>query len=364
MSERKLKIVFLFGGIGLGGAEVQLCRYLSHLPECFEVSVMCMDVDPSPEQRKVLFEMFPHLEVVFRSPRRMNALRFAKLFFAVRKENPDVIHTYLDGTAGVFGGLLAIMLRRKWIHSSLTLEPKTSIFQSRLLRLIIRRADAVVGNAQAIVDKFVALGLRPADVHLILNGVDTRIFCSANRARKDPFTFGFLCKHRVEKRIDLLLDAVEILARDDCSFRLLLGGEGPETDSVRERVIQSDLLRKHVEMIGFVSEPSQFLQSIDALVLASDSEGTPNAILEAMSCGVPVVSTDIVNIRGIVAQSGWLCKRGDAESLAGVLRLAFSASSQELETRSFNARQYIVDHFDLELHSGVFWKLHEEVAKR
>jgi len=363
-TEDMVKILFVYGAIGVGGAEIQLSRYIDFCPDHLKPDVLCMSLNVSVEERRIVLKWFPQLRILFSKPGRMNLFRFASLLIAISRAKPDIVHTYLDGTAGAFGGVAALLLRKKWIHSSLTLEPNQSRTQSLILHAIVKNARMVVGNAQAIVEKFNRLGVGHNSTRLILNGVDTNLFSPGIQSKRDIFTFGFLCKHRQEKRIDLLLDAVEILLIDRNDFILLLGGEGPETEKVKERVLSSELLKKHVVIVGFVSETVEFLRSIDVLVMASDSEGTPNSVLEAMSCGVPVVSTDIVNLHNIVESSGWLCERGNSDSIASAMKDALVESPEGLQLRSHKAREFIRDNFDLKFHSGVFWNLHEEVARR
>jgi glycosyltransferase involved in cell wall biosynthesis len=359
-----VRVLFVYGAIGVGGAEVQLSRYLESCPEGIKPEVLCMSLNVSDVERQIVLNWFPSLKILFSKQGRMNIYRFTVLFLSVFRSKPDIVHTYLDGTAGAFGGVVALLLGKKWMHSSLTLEPSQSRSQWFILRSIVKRASVVIGNAQAIVDKYNRLGVNHSSAKLILNGVDTEKFSPATTAERDLFTFGFLCKHREEKRIDLLLDAVEILSTGSQEFVLLLGGEGPETEKITARILASDILKRHVVLLGLVANPLDFLRSVDVLVMASDSEGTPNSVLEAMSCGVPVVSTDIVNLRNIVERSGWLCERGNADSLASAMKDALSTGPEDLQLRSQGARKYIIDNFDLKFHSGVFWNLHEEVARR
>jgi glycosyltransferase involved in cell wall biosynthesis len=93
------------------------------------------------------------------------------------------------------------------------------------------------------------------------------------------------------KQFDLLLAAFAKLSAAHPQWSLMLIGEGPERGSLEALAARLGMAAK-VRLVGLSSEPERLLQRADLFVLTSRYEGFPNALLEAMSYGVPVVSFD------------------------------------------------------------------------
>jgi glycosyltransferase involved in cell wall biosynthesis len=93
-----------------------------------------------------------------------------------------------------------------------------------------------------------------------------------------------------KKGFDVLLDAIARVRRQR-EIRLSIMGEGPER-AVLEKDIERRGLGDAVELAGFVDNPFARLARADVFVLSSIAEGMPNALIEAMACGCPVVATD------------------------------------------------------------------------
>ena len=94
-----------------------------------------------------------------------------------------------------------------------------------------------------------------------------------------------------EKGFDLLIDAFARLAAQHADWRLEIAGEGPERDAL-QRQIDAAGLQPQVQLVGWVSDPERFLSRSALFVMSSRYEGFPVALLEAMACGVPVISFD------------------------------------------------------------------------
>lgn len=93
-----------------------------------------------------------------------------------------------------------------------------------------------------------------------------------------------------EKDHETLVRAVARL-RDRIPCRLIILGKGPERSAL-EALINRIGMGDHVELHGHVENPLPFFTHADAFVLSSLREGLPNALIEAMACGCPVVATD------------------------------------------------------------------------
>lgn len=97
-----------------------------------------------------------------------------------------------------------------------------------------------------------------------------------------------------QKGFDLLLEAMAKLKDRYPEWTLTILGEGelrPQLESLRDELGLGD----RVHLVGRVTNPHEFLQQADIFIMSSRFEGFPNALCEAMSCGLPVISTDCPN---------------------------------------------------------------------
>lgn len=120
------------------------------------------------------------------------------------------------------------------------------------------------------------------------------------------------------KNIPLLLEAFDLVA-GEIDARLLVIGEGPEKETIQS-VVRQRKLEGRVELLGFVESPRPYMRKADAFVLSSDEEGFGQVYTEAMSEGLPVVTTDAQGggSRFVLdnGRYGLLVPRGDARALA------------------------------------------------
>ena len=143
-----------------------------------------------------------------------------------------------------------------------------------------------------------------------------------------------------KKGFDVLLDAIARV-RQVRDIRLTILGEGPERGAL-ERDVARRGLRDVVELAGFVDNPFARLARADLFVLPSLAEGMPNALIEAMACGCPVVATDCPSgpreiLRG--GRDGRLVAPGDPSALAAAI-LEILASPPDRSLLRARARDF------------------------
>ena len=121
-----------------------------------------------------------------------------------------------------------------------------------------------------------------------------------------------------QKHFSSLVDAVCALNRKGaCPVRLVLFGDGPDRDRLA-RLIHKNDRQDRVRLMGWAANPFRYLSRADLFVLCSEWEGLPNTLIEAMGCGVPVISTDCASGPREILQDGVcgrLLTRGDTRVL-------------------------------------------------
>ncbi len=217
-------------------------------------------------------------------------------------------------------------------------------------------ADRVVVTTQAMADTVLGrYRVDPGRLRVIPNYVDTDLFSPAEspRASKQLCYVGRL--HR-EKNLDSLFTALEGLG-----VELVLIGEGELRGHLEERARREGL---NVRFLGRVpnAELPGHLNRATAFVFPSLGEHHPKSLIEAMSCGAPVIACQVPGVRELVehGRSGWLCGTSPAELRQAIETVLGDASLRERLGRA--ARKYCLEHFTVERVVGLELDLLRELA--
>jgi glycosyltransferase involved in cell wall biosynthesis len=211
---------------------------------------------------------------------------------------------------------------------------RRSLFKHRVARLLaltfLRRADAVVCQSEAMKRDLVELLGEPRNLHVIGNPIDLHRVARLTdgvlpRLRGAPalVSVGRLVP---QKGFDVLLPAVASLRTRYPDVHLTILGDGPERPEL-EALARRLELEHHVTFGGFVPEPIPFVRAADVFVLASRYEGFPNAALEALACGTPVVLTNCPGANAEIvrpAENGRLAETVEPAAVARALELALA----------------------------------------
>jgi glycosyltransferase involved in cell wall biosynthesis len=204
----------------------------------------------------------------------------------------------------------------------------------RPVRQALRGAAHVVAVSQALKETLASAGIAAERVTVIPNGVDASVFRPSDREAARTalgvspdetvlFSAGTLVR---EKGIEHLIAGLSRLG-DRPDLRLYVAGAGPHHASL-EATADREGLTDRVTFLGHLDleEMVRWYQAADLFVFASLREGCPNAVIEALACGLPVVSTDVGGVPDLVepGRDGLLIAAGSAEAFAQALDDAVS----------------------------------------
>lgn len=238
--------------------------------------------------------------------------RLAWRRIAEREPLPDVVHAHaLHQAARLRVGKIPVVI-------NLPGEP-----HSRYTR-DLAEADALVADGWAAAELPAILG---RNVERVPKGVDGLLFTPAGtnvrgdlrlRDKRVVITVARLVPI---KNVALLLDALAVLRQRVPDAHLLVVGDGPDAAALRHRAGALDLADA-VTFADSVAHPEtpRFYRAADVFALSSTFDNSPNAVLEAMACGLPVVATDVGGVREFIDRAGGaIVARADAEALAAAL---------------------------------------------
>jgi len=264
-------------------------------------------------------------------------------------------------TNQIAGAEIATWLKRKFGKKLIT---RCGYLYSRFIeeqsesRYRIRRAFAMEKEAFTVADAVVVTterdrlwsieshGLDPEKIHVIPNYVLTDVFKPAPGVQK---THDLVCvaKAGPQKNLDALLEAMQYLKRDIGDVSCLIIGSAAADRQLRRRAERFKLDISFLARVPNLDLPD-YLNRCRVFVMPSLYEGHPKALLEAMSCGLPCIGTDVVGIREDLQQrwNGYLCQT-DPDSLAGAIKQVLEDPDLQQELGR-NARQYVKSRYDIE----------------
>jgi glycosyltransferase involved in cell wall biosynthesis len=315
-----LPIVIMLTSFDVGGTERQTVELVRRLdPGRFHVHVACFH-----KRGGLLRNMPPSIPVEvfpvhgFRNPASVRQwLRFASW---CRQADIKLVHTCdmyanLFGlTAAAFAGVPARIGSRRDVNN----DDKTRLQQAGQ-RVAYRTAHAVVANSTACAEHLKKEGVPEDSIRLIPNGVDTAVF-AAPRARRALRRIVTVANLRPEKGHDVLVDAAPqiLAAHPDAEF--LIAGSGPRASQIAARAAARGVSDRF-HFLGECSDIPQLLAESDIFALPSRSEGLPNAVMEAMAAGLPVVATRVGGIPELIASgvTGTIVPPGDSRAMASAV---------------------------------------------
>lgn len=173
-------------------------------------------------------------------------------------------------------------------------------------RMMLPTADALVVPSERLEGIARTIWRQPADrLHRIPNGIETDLYARLPEPDAIPgfvrsegdIVIGTLAGLRAVKNLPRLVRAVAALP---LHVKLVIVGEGPERTGI-EAEARALGISDRVLMPGFLAAPYRYVGHFDVFALSSDSEQFPISLVEAMAAGLPVVATDVGDVKAMVA---------------------------------------------------------------
>ena len=288
------RVLFVLPKLVAGGSEKVLRTVASNLDRGrFEVHLAVLG-DSTIDDRACLA---PHIQI-----HKLAALRvrFAgiKLLRLVWKLRPQVVLA-----AGGPTGVVAASIRKflpsgtRVILRQGTMPAASVVHQKQWERYAFawsqRSVDCVICQSNSMADEVTrGAPVKRERVRVIYNPVVRGKNANAGRSdREDKLRFLAVGRLAPEKRLELVIRAFAILKRKHSNATLTIVGDGPCRDWLEE-LATVEGISAAVEFTGFQEDPTAWMLHSTALVMASEYEGLPNAVLEALAIGLPVVACD------------------------------------------------------------------------
>ncbi len=310
ISNKKTKVLFVIPSLSWGGAERALSILLEYLnrnkiqPFCIfndsrraykipdDVKVYCLDLPGTDSLlKKIIYSI----------------KRIIKIKKIIRIEKPDVVFSFLN-TVNLMVIFTRLSLKGfknkiKLIvseHTTPSVELKGKLYRTKkfLIKNLYRKADKIIAVSEGVKkDLVVNFKLPEEKIEVIYNPLDIERIKELSKEELIEhhwfndnvpiiINVGSLNKPKAQ---EYLLKAFK-LVREKIDCRLVILGEGEKENELKQLSIDLGI-SNDVAFLGFQNNPFRFIGRSSVFVLSSIWEGFPSVLVEAMACGVPVIST-------------------------------------------------------------------------
>lgn len=368
----RIRILFAIGSLAGGGSERQVVNILRHIdrsrfePLLYLVNRAGEFLGHVPDDVPIIaFDDEPPTKG-FYLPGRVRRTQIAHFARILSERQIDIVYDRTPHMVLITGAAcdLADVPRISTIVSNPADDFQDNIgrfrwFKYRILKHKYRTAERVIANSEPLAQASREFYKLPdGQVTVLSNGFD---FDAINQMASEEdslaavpaSSFHIVASGRLEecKGFDILLDAVSELVnvRDYTNVIVTLAGRGSCEVELKHLAAQH-CLEQVVRFVGFLENPYPLLQSADLFCLTSRYEGMPNVLVEAMSLGVPVLSTDCPHgprdiLRG--GELGTLTCNLDPQGVADGIEQAIKAESA-FDLRTAEAKESVLARFGIE----------------
>lgn len=353
----RLRILHVLPSLGPGGGEHMACHLMTGMAGVHDVAALSLGREfESFIERRLRQAGIP---IWFLNKRPgFDPSIFLPCDRVLRDFRPDVVHTHMSVLRYV---LPAIVYRRVplTVHTLHNLaEYETDALGRGLHWLAFRGLVEPVAISREVASSMERV-YRLKARHLVPNCIPVEKYRADDAVRErwraqegvDPHAVVFISVARFDpqKNLFMLLDAFSRLR--DPRAQLLLIGHGTQQDEII-RYIREHRLEQSIRVLGVRADVPECLAASDVFVLSSNWEGNPLAVMEAMSAGLPVVSTAVGGVPELVesGRSGLLVEAGDCPAFSGAMqfmldhpetRISMSRAARSHAAVSFNLDRMI-----------------------
>jgi glycosyltransferase involved in cell wall biosynthesis len=276
----------------------------------------------------------------------------------------DLIHLHFPLPLGVSALLMRPVVKRPLV---VTVHGNADVYElpkamEPVTRAVLTHADAVVSVSHDLAH-YLQDVMRVRNVTVIPNGVDVAQFHPGGQTHSKLTLFS-ISRLVPRKNVDVLIAAVEELAREGAPLSLVIAGTGPEEDRIRRL---AERLPGTVTFVGFIDEARkrEILSDTDVFVQLSTREGLSIAALEALASGVPCVVSDLPGVREPIdlGRTGWYVEDPEnVQSVVSALRRVL-ADRERLPEMKRSCRAVAVEKYSLQAMCESYWNVFTDLLR-
>lgn len=289
-----MKITLLIGSLAGGGAERVVCNLANYLADKgHEITILTV----SDKQTYKINDNVRHVVLYGESDSKLphqiiSIIRLYRMNRYFRKENVDVYLTFLPKLSSF------ILAQKRFIKCPVILaeraDPNTFCNSSEKNKKIFEKyypkADGYIFQTEDAKKYYKEHGINVENSVVIPNAINPEFIRPLYQGKRRKVIVG-AGRLTMQKNFSLLINSFAEICNDFPEYKLEIYGEGPLKESLINETKNLGI-REKVIFKGYVNNLGDCIQDTSLFVLSSDFEGMPNALMEAMALGLPVISTD------------------------------------------------------------------------
>lgn len=368
-----MKILYLVSTLARTGPTNQLYNIVNNLDqEKFNPIIVTLSPEPSNSMKEQFKKIGVPIETLNLSRLKGLYLNKRNIREVINYHNPEIIHTQ-----GIRADEIAVKYLTDFkVVSSIRNYPFEdypkkfgkiigSLMAYKHLR-IIQKAYKPVVCSNTLKETFIERSR--IDLSVIQNGVDTEKFYPINDSKKKILReqLGIPLDKNILISVGSLINrkSPEVVIKGflnsnlSKNYVLLLGGSGPLLEKCKELVRTNS----NVILLDSIDNVNEYLQISDYFISASQSEGLPNTVLEALAVGLPVVLSDIkphLEILDFDSNAGFLFRKNDINKL--IEELNNLLNERDYISKSLSAKNIISEHLSAESMSRKYQRLYDDL---
>lgn len=367
-----MKVIYFISGLGIGGAERQLCDVADQLSKMgHEILIVSITGDT------IFLPKNPAVKVVelrIRSPFFLNiiqsSIRINKL---IHDFKPDIVHSHM------FHSIIFLRLLRLFIPMPILISTSHCLSEFGKWRMLAYRftdrlSELCTNVSETAQTEFIRKRAWTAEKSTVIyNGVDINRFHFDQEARKqkrrellvDDSIILVLAVGRLvpEKDYPNLLRAFASCVSKRQNLVLLIIGKGGELSELKSLTDQLQITEK-VIFGGESKDVALWMSAADIFVLSSIYEGFGLVVAEAMATGLPVISTDCGAVPTIMGNYGTIVPKNNSEALTeAMLNTISDLLKHTRRDKITEARDFIINHYSIESVARKWVALYESLCK-
>jgi glycosyltransferase involved in cell wall biosynthesis len=374
-----IKIMFVSPSLSVGGAEMMLLKLVGAIDKRRFDTVVVSLMAPGPVGDMIAAVCSRVVGLNIKAG-RMSLRGLWALCNLIKAEKPDLLQgwMYHGNLAAHLASLLVSRAKPVvWSIRAANIDLRTEKLATAATiwmgARFSRGADAIVNNAAfsaALHSRF--LGYSRSNVVVIPNGFDTEVFRPDVAARMEirrllgvdsgAMLVGLVGRVEPVKDHSTFLRAAALVKQRFPQTIFVLIGQGADASNLElMALIRGCRLEHAVRLLGLRNDIPRLTAALDVAVLSSISEGFPNVVGEAMSCGIPVVSTAVGDAAELVGSSGFVVPPRRPDMLARAMEDILAMEAEQRVNLGKLARARIIERYSLQSVARQYEELYERL---